>query len=71
MEAQRSAREFLYRSSSEECALLQATIAETCRLTNLNINTQIQQNKPGQPMIYINGNASYQITLKDAPATED
>lgn len=70
-EAQRSAREYLYRVSSEECALLKAAIAETCRLTHLNINTQVQQHQPGQPMIYINGNATFSITLKDAAAKEE
>ena len=69
--AQRTGREYVYRMGAEECALLKATIAETCRLTNLNINTQIQQQNRPQPLLYINGNASFTISLKgDAPAAQ-
>jgi len=65
--AQKAGREYLYRLGGEECALLLATIAKACRLTNLNINTQIQQhNDPAQPLLYVNGNASFVIGLKDA-----
>lgn len=67
--AQRAGREYVYRLGRDECALLKATIAKTCRLTNLNINTQIQQhNNPGLPLLYINGNANFTISLKDAVA---
>ncbi len=67
--AQRAGREYLYRLGREDCALLKAVIAKTCRLTNLNINTQIQQhNNPGAPLLYINGNASFTIGLKDDAA---
>ena len=70
-DAQKAGREYLYRLGSEECALLIATIAKTCRLTNLNINTQIQQHNPGQPLLYINGNATFTISLKDDAAGGD
>ncbi len=70
-DAQKAGREYLYRLGSEECALLKATIAKTCRLTNLNINTQIQQHNPGQPLLYINGNATFTISLKDDAAGGD
>ncbi len=64
--AQKAGREYVYRLGREECALLRAIIAKTCRLTNLNINSQIQQySHPGAPQLYINGNASFTITLKD------
>ncbi len=67
--AQRAGREYVYRLGRDECALLKATIAKTCRLTNLNINTQIQQhNNPGLPLLYINGNANFTISLKDEDA---
>ncbi len=68
--AQKAGREYLYRLGREECALLKATIAETCRLTSLNINTQIQQHQgAAQPLLYINGTANFTISLKDdAPA---
>ena len=67
--AQRAGRAYVYRLGRDECALLKVTIAKTCRLTNLNINTQIQQhNNPGAPLLYINGNATFTISLKDAAA---
>ncbi len=68
--AQRAGREFVYRLGREECALLKATIAKTCRLTNLNINTQIQQQRhnAAPPMLHINGNATFTISLKDDKA---
>ena len=63
--AQQAGREYVYRLGRDECALLKEIIAKTCRLTNLNINTQIQQhNNP--PQLYINGNATFAISLKDA-----
>jgi len=65
-ETQKAGREYPYRMAQEECPLLEATIAETCRLTSLNINTQIQQHRKAQPLLNINGNASFSITLKDA-----
>ena len=68
--AQKSGREYVYRLGREECALLEATIAETCRLTNLNVNTQIEhqyRHNTVQPHLRINGNATFSITLKDAP----
>ncbi len=65
--AQKAGREYVYRLGRDECALLKEIIAKTCRLTNLNINTQIQQhNNPGAPLLYINGNATFTISLKDA-----
>ncbi len=65
--AQRAGREYLYRLGREECALLKAVIAKTCRLTNLSVNTQIQQHhhNAAQPLLHINGNASFTIGLKD------
>ncbi len=64
--AQRAGREYVYRLGRDECALLKATIAKTCRLTNLNINTQIQQHNNAQPpRLHINGNATFTISLKD------
>ncbi len=67
--AQRAGREYVYRLGRNECALLKATIAKTCRLTNLNINTQIQQhNNPGLPLLYLNGNANFPISWKDEDA---
>ena len=46
---------------------MKAVIAKTCRLTSLNVNTQIQQqyHNAAQPRLHINGNASFTIGLKD------
>ena len=68
--AQKAGREYLYRLGREECALLKAVIAKTCRLTNLNVNTQIQQQhqNAAQPLLYINGTANFTISLQDEEA---
>ena len=67
--AQKAGREYLYRLARGECALLEAVIAKTCRLTSLNVNTQIQQHhNAAQPLLHINGNASFTIGLKDDEA---
>ena len=68
--AQKAGRTYLYRLGREECALLKAVIAKTCRLTNLSVNTQIQQqyHNAAQPRLHINGNASFTIGLKDDEA---
>ena len=66
--AQREGRIMLYRLARSECKLLLSTIAETCRLSHLNVSTQIQD--PGHsnpPRLYINSSATFQITLKDRP----
>lgn len=64
--AQQAGREYIYRLGRDECALLKAIIAKTCRLTNLNINSQIQQHNTAQPpRLHINGNATFTISLKD------
>ncbi len=67
--AQKAGREYLYRLGREECALLKAVIAKTCRLTNLNVNTQIQQHyNVAQPVLQINGTANFTISLQDEEA---
>ncbi len=62
---QKRGRTFVYRMAREECALLKATIAETCRLTSLNVNAQLRNQHGNQPVtLYLNGSARYLITLK-------
>ena len=62
---QKRGRTFVYRMAREECALLKATIAESCRLTSLNVNAQLRNQQGNQPVsLYINGSARYLITLK-------
>ena len=62
---QKRGRTFIYRMAREECALLKASIAETCRLTSLNVNAQLRNQHSNQPVtLYLNGSARYLITLK-------
>lgn len=63
-DSQRAGRKFVYRMARDECAVLRATIAETCRLANLNVNTQVQRPNQGPILLYINGNANFAISLK-------
>ena len=63
--SQKDGRKFLYRLARDECAILKAVIAKSCRLTNINISTQIQHHNNQNPMLYINSNANFTIELKD------
>ncbi len=66
MNTQKRGRTFVYRMAREECALLKAIIAETCRLTSLNVNSQLRNQHSNQPVsLYVNGSARYLITLKN------
>ncbi len=57
---QKEGRKVLYRLATSECRVLTATIARTCRLTNLNVSTQLRNNQS----MYVNGNAQFAVTLK-------
>ena len=66
---QEEGRRFIYRLGRKECAVLKAVIAKTCRLTNLNVSAQIRDHHDARPVrLYINGNATFTISLKDAAA---
>ena len=66
MNTQKRGRTFVYRMAREECALLKAIIAETCRLTSLNVSSQLRNQQSKQPVsLYVNGSARYLITLKN------
>ncbi len=63
--SQKSGRSFIYRLARDECAVLKSIIAETCRLTSLNVSTQIQRYNQRNPvMLNINGNANFSVGLK-------
>ena len=65
LNTQKQGRTFVYRMAKEECALLKATIAATCRLTSLNVNSQLRNQHGNRPVsLNINGSARYLITLK-------
>ncbi len=59
-------RERVYRLGREECTRLLAVVAETCRLTSINVSTDIRQYpyNPTLPLLYINGNDEFAITVK-------
>ena len=62
---QRTSRRFIYKMAVKECAVLKETIAETCRLTNLNVSTNVQHPSGNNPvMLNLNGNAQFAISLK-------
>jgi len=62
---QRTSRRFIYKMAVRECAVLKETIAETCRLTNLNVSTNVQHPSGNNPaMLNLNGNAQFAISLK-------
>ena len=62
---QKRSRRFIYRMAVKECAVLKETIAETCRLTNLNVSTNVQHRSGNNPvMLNLNGNAQFSISLK-------
>jgi hypothetical protein len=69
IDKQQTGRTFIYKMASKECAILKATIAKTCRLTNLNVSAQIREQYNQTPIeLYLNGNAQFVITLKDEEA---
>ncbi len=64
--SQKSGRKFIYRMARDECQVLKAIIAASCRLTNLSVNAQVrQQGNPSTILLHINGSANFSITLKD------
>jgi len=66
---QRTGRRFIYRMAVKECAVLKETIAETCRLTNLNVSTNVQHPSGNNPvMLNLSGNAQFAISLKSDSA---
>ena len=67
--SQQDARKLVYRMTTRECEILEEVIAESCRLTHINVSTQVQHhNNPAT--LYVNGNATFAITLKE-PATAE
>ncbi len=66
---QRTGRRFIYRMAVKECAALKETIAETCRLTNLNVSTTVQLQSGNHPvMLNLSGNAQFAVSLKSDSA---
>lgn len=65
-ESQKNGRVSLYKLARDECDVMKSVIAEACRLTNMNISTQIQNHHNQNPiMLYVNGSANFTISLKE------
>ena len=65
-------RKVIYRLAVSECPVLLETIAATCRLANLNVSTQMNnQGHNGQLNLRLNGSAQFAITLKQPGAPAD
>jgi hypothetical protein len=63
---QTTGRSVIYRLARDECAVLKATIAKTCRLTNINVSTRIEDHDSRRPLkLHLNGNAQFAITLQN------
>ena len=63
--AQIDGRKMLYRLATSECPVLMETIAQSCRLTSMNVSTQLRhQNRNTPYMLHLNGSAQFAITLK-------
>ena len=69
-EAQKDRRKLIYQVLSRECSVLKELIADTCRLTNVNVSTQVRSHRQNQPLfLHLNGSAQFSITQKkDAPS---
>ncbi|MGI9384733.1 MAG: hypothetical protein ACR2PO_16395 [Methyloligellaceae bacterium] len=64
--AQKERRKLIYRMAEKECAVLKESIAETCRLTNVNVSTQVRRQGHDPALsLYLNGSAQFAISLKN------
>ena len=64
-DAQKEGRGFLYQLAQDECAVLKASFAESCRLTSFNVTTQIQQGRHQYPAsLKINASANFAVGLR-------
>lgn len=63
--AMEEGRKALYAMSARECAALMATLASSCRLASLNVQTNAARARPDDNSITLSANAQYQIELKD------
>jgi len=63
-EALESGRRMLYGIAANECKVLQSTIATTCRIERLNVQSNVHRNSRSTDQIHVSGNATYRVTLK-------
>ena len=65
LQAMDAGRTLLYAAAGKECPLLLATIAESCRLLRLAVQSQMQRYQgPQPPTITMSGSATFRITPK-------
>lgn len=62
---QKAGRRMVYAMAGKECDTLRETIARSCKLTSLNVSSQMRQQGNGESALYLNGSARFAITLKD------
>jgi hypothetical protein len=63
-EQERTLKQSLYQRAIGECELLQASIALSCRITNIGVSTQLNRGHGNPPTFYINANVNMEVTLK-------
>ena len=65
--AEAKGRAAIYRMAEEECAVLQSTIAATCRMAGIRIRTRARgRHRVPSKFLNVTGKARYAITLKDS-----
>jgi len=58
-------RTMIYQLAAKECEMLLATIASSCQLERLNLQTNIaRHHRPGEELINLSANAQFKIELK-------
>ena len=58
-------RTMLYQMTAKECEMLLASIASSCQLERLNLQTNIaRHHRPGEELINLSANAQFKIELK-------
>ncbi len=63
--AMEQSRTMLYQMTAKECDMLQATIAASCQLDRLNVQSNVARHgRPGEETINVSANAQFKVVLK-------
>jgi hypothetical protein len=63
--AMEQSRTMLYLMTAKECDMLQATIAISCQLDRLNVQSNVARHgRPGEETINVSANAQFKVALK-------
>lgn len=63
--AMEQSRTMLYQMTAKECDMLQATIAASCQLDKLNVQSNVARHgRPGEETINVSANAQFKVVLK-------